>query len=64
MRIVTCFTLLAAAMLLSSCTSTGDGSSFRDGLSDFGSSVGGGIGGDTYGTNRRMDGRDGAVELP
>lgn len=49
MRILTFATLLAAAGLLAGCQNTSDS------LGDLGSSMSGGVGRDTFGTNRRMD---------
>ncbi len=46
MRILTLITLLTAGAVLSGCQSASD---------DIGSSFSGGLGRDTYGTNRRLD---------
>lgn len=47
--------ILLAGLMLSGCSTAGDGRGFSDGMSDLGSSIGSGFGRDTYGTNRRMD---------
>jgi hypothetical protein len=50
MRILTIVGLLVAGSILAGCQSGSNES-----LSDLGSSMQGGLGRDTYGTNRRMD---------
>jgi hypothetical protein len=50
MRILTIVGLLVAGSLLAGCQS-----SSNDSLSDIQSSMSGGLGRDTYGTNRRLD---------
>lgn len=49
MRILTLLSLLTASALLAGCQSTSDS------FGDLGASMSGGLGRDTYGTNRRMD---------
>lgn len=49
MRILTIIGLLAAGIFTSGCQSAGDS------FGDLGASMSGGLGRDTYGTNRRMD---------
>ena len=49
MRILAVLALLAGAPLLSACQSS------QDAFGDLGASMSGGLGRDTYGTNRRMD---------
>jgi hypothetical protein len=53
MRLLTLPLLLASALALSACSSTG----LSEGASDLGSSISGGFSrsNDTYGTQRRMD---------
>ena len=54
MRIFT-LALALSGLFLSGCTGSGESGSFSSGLNDLGSSIGGGFGRDTYGTNRRVD---------
>ncbi len=49
MRIILTAALLAASAALAGCQSAGDAAS------DLGSSLSGGLGRDTFGTNRRVD---------
>lgn len=49
MRILTILSMLTASALLAGCQSAGDS------FGDLGASMSGGLGRDTYGTNRRMD---------
>lgn len=49
MRIILIAALMAGSAALAGCQSAGDAAG------DLGSSIGGGLGRDTYGTNRRLD---------
>jgi hypothetical protein len=57
MRILTIVGLIVAGSLLAGCQSN----SGNDAMSDLSSSMSGGLGRDTYGTNRRMDVYGGAT---
>ena len=57
MRILTIVGLLVAGSFLAGCQSGGS----SDAMSDLSSSMSGGLGRDTYGTNRRMDVYGGAT---
>jgi hypothetical protein len=66
MRFTTLITIFGAALSLSGCMTERDDRAFGQGWNDLGSSVSGGVGRDTYGTNRRPDvyGASTAPSLP
>ena len=66
MRVPAAITVLTASLLLAGCMTERDDRAFGQGWNDVSSSVGGGIGRDTYGTNRRPDvyGASTAPSLP